>query len=53
VQLHAVVVAQGTHEAARRRCEAALVEADEADYVAERWVGNPVLKGSRCRLEGG
>jgi hypothetical protein len=28
VQLHAVVVARGPHEAARRRCEAALVEAD-------------------------
>jgi hypothetical protein len=42
VQLHAVVVAQGPHEATRRRREAALVEADEADDVAERRVGNSV-----------
>jgi hypothetical protein len=42
VQLHAVVVAQTPHEAARRRREATLVEADEADDVAERWVGNSV-----------
>jgi hypothetical protein len=42
VQLHAVVVAQGPHEAARRRCEAALVEAGEADDIVERWVGNSV-----------
>jgi hypothetical protein len=34
VQLHAVVVAQGLHEATRWRREAALVEADEADDVA-------------------
>jgi hypothetical protein len=33
------VVAEGSHEAARRRREAALVEADEADHVAERRVG--------------
>jgi hypothetical protein len=38
----AIVVAQTPHEAARRRREAALVEADEADDVAERWVGNSV-----------
>jgi hypothetical protein len=42
VQLHAVVVAQTPHEAARRRREAALVEADEADDVAVWWVGNSV-----------
>jgi hypothetical protein len=42
MQPHAVVVTQGPHEAARRRCEAVLVEADEADNVAERWVGNLV-----------
>jgi hypothetical protein len=42
VQLHAVVVAQTPHEAARRRREAVLVEADEADNVAELWVGNSV-----------
>jgi hypothetical protein len=42
VKLYTVVVAQSPHEAARRRSEAALVEADEADDVAERWVGNSV-----------
>jgi hypothetical protein len=42
VQLHAVVVAQAPHEAARRRREAALVEAGEADNVAVRGVGNSV-----------
>jgi hypothetical protein len=40
VQLQAVVVAQTPHEAARRRLEAALVEAEEADDVAVRGVGN-------------
>jgi hypothetical protein len=42
VQLHAVVEAQPAQEGARRRCEAVLVEADEADDVAERRVGLPV-----------
>jgi hypothetical protein len=42
VQLHAVVVTQSPHEAARRRRETALVEADEADDVVERWVGHSV-----------
>jgi hypothetical protein len=42
VQLHTVVVTQPAQEAARRRREAALVEVDEADDVAERWVGLPV-----------
>jgi hypothetical protein len=64
VQLHAVVVAQTPHEAARRRRKAALVEADEADDVAERGVGNSVplrlhdpLRGLpiyvRCQLAAG
>jgi hypothetical protein len=42
VQLHAVVVAQTPHEAARRRRESALVEEDEADDVDVRVVGNSV-----------
>jgi hypothetical protein len=42
VQLHAVVVAQRAHEAARRRREAALMKVDEAGDVAERQVGLPV-----------
>jgi hypothetical protein len=33
VQLHAVVVAQHPHEAARRRVEAPLVEADEVNSL--------------------
>jgi hypothetical protein len=39
VELHPLVVAQPTHEAARRRGEAALMVPDEADDVAVRWVG--------------
>jgi hypothetical protein len=39
VELHAVVVAEGPHEAAHRRHEAALMESDEADHVAARRVG--------------
>jgi hypothetical protein len=42
VQLHTVVVAQRAHEAAHRRCEAALMKADEGDDVAEWRVGLPV-----------
>jgi hypothetical protein len=42
VQLHAVVVAPTAHEAARRHRKAALVEEDEADDIAVRWVGNSV-----------
>jgi hypothetical protein len=42
VQLHAVMVAQPAHEAARRRREATLVVADEADDVAVRRVGLPI-----------
>jgi hypothetical protein len=42
VQLHPIVVTQSAHEAARRRREAVLVVADEADDVAVRWVGLPI-----------
>jgi hypothetical protein len=44
VQLHPVVVTQSAHEAARRRREAALVVADEADDVAVRRVGLPIRR---------
>jgi hypothetical protein len=33
------VMAEGPHEAAHRRREAALMEADEADHIAVRRVG--------------
>jgi hypothetical protein len=44
VQLHAVVVAQPAHEAARRRHEATLVVADEADDVVVQRVGLPIRR---------
>jgi hypothetical protein len=44
VQLHIVVVAQPAHEAAPRCREARLVEADEADDIAEQRVELPVRR---------
>jgi hypothetical protein len=44
VQLHAIVVAQPAHEAARQRREATLMVADEADDVAVRRVGLPIRR---------
>jgi hypothetical protein len=42
VELHAVVVAEGPHEATRRRHEVALMEANEADedqvWFEDRWM---------------
>jgi hypothetical protein len=52
VQPHAVVEAQRPHEAARRRCETALVEADEADDIAERRVGHSVPRRRLDPLRG-
>jgi hypothetical protein len=40
VELHPIVVAQPPHEPARRRVEATLVQADEADDVALRGLGS-------------
>jgi hypothetical protein len=42
VKLHAVVVAERPHETTRRRREASLVEADEANHIATRRVGRVV-----------
>jgi hypothetical protein len=44
VQLYAILVAHPAQETARRHREAALVEADEANDVAERRVGLPVRR---------
>jgi hypothetical protein len=46
------VVAQRLHEAARRRRESALVEADEADDVAEQRVGHVVPRRRLDALRG-
>jgi hypothetical protein len=44
VELHPVVVAQPTHEAARRRGEPVLMMTNEADDVAVRRVGLPIRR---------
>jgi hypothetical protein len=52
VELHAVVEAKSPHEAARRRHEAPLVEADEANHIAARGLGAWSLAGGTIHFAG-
>jgi hypothetical protein len=52
VKFHAVVVAERPHEAARRRREASLVEADEANHVATRGLSAWSLAGGTIHSAG-
>jgi hypothetical protein len=48
VELHPVVVAQSSHEAARRRGEATLVQPDEVDNIPVQRIGLSVRRQRDC-----